>query len=552
MIEFIEVIKPELKDREIFIWDIGRAAMWVFYCAAVRGVNVQGFVTNLTSFCGETLLNRPIVSPETFQQNKNAVLLMSDEVEAEKENFVNQFGECYRWQDVLEWNPLLYNTSAYVYGCDDNTWQFIKKLDEKGVKVESFIANTKTFPQSILGAPVRDLSHLTMGKIDRVIIPKYDRFCDMAMMDCLQSAGFDKTIFLSEITPKSDAWSLELWTMLDHAVKNNKQIHFCCEDKMGRGLFHRVLAMYDVPISREVSYEGSAMGKKDDIWSLADEDVEQSVLLIHAFSLTKRYKIAEAANDLGYSLEKHNYAGTSNILYNKATALSLINYERDEKLFYSLNYSAVGGLPGWAVYGEESESELRIMTLGGSTSSEVFYPENWISKLYKKITRVGKHVVIYNGAHPGNAVFHELNRLTRDIRRLKPDIVISLSGYNDMACSNSMFEVLENENLFERWRRMESYMKLIAETEGARYYAFLQPTNSSPENQDLYEFLRYHVQSHYDSKLFADSRKNNDFYYDLFTLFQHRSEMLIDMCHYSETGHEELAKKIYSVIEGSL
>ena len=553
MIRHILVLKAALANKEIYIWDVGKHAIWLFYSAAMRCINISGFVTNYPQYVGDTILNRPIISPEEFTKKPNAVLLVSERVTKGTFNLTKSYGhDCYLWPDALEPDPALRQAPLFLYGTDNDSWKFIKETESEGVKIQCFLQEGAETGTTILGLPVKDPLHAGLKNSDRVVILKHKMQDDGELIDRLQQNGFGGTIFLSEISMPQNIWSLDYFAMLDCAMKQQKRILLCCEDEMTRTLLHNVLATYGVPIAREVCYEGSQEKGLDDIWALADEDPAESVLLIHSFSRKRRYEIIEAANDLGYRLDDHNYAALTQYCYNRLRYTDILVNEYDEKLDYSIDYTKLGGLPGWAVYGDPESADKKIMILGGSTSSEVYYPECWPSKLYKKIRSEGKNAAVYNGAHEGNKVFHELNRMIRDIHTLKPDIVISMSGFNDLPAGTDKFETVRKENSFDYWRRMESYMKMIAESEGAKFYAVLQPINKNPEDDTVYEAMMYLSQVHRRAVVFTENRRNDDFYHDLFTRFLHQHNKLIDLCHYSETGNQELADEVYQLIKDEL
>ncbi len=553
MIQHIRVLKTSLADKDIYIWDVGKYAMWVFYGAAMRRVNIRGFVTNYPQYVGDTIMNRPIISPEEFREKKNAVILVSEKVTKGTFDLVKSYGqECYLWPDALELNPGLKQGSHFLYDTDNDSWNFIKEAEHRGVKIRGFLKEGAAEGEKILGLPVKDPFRAGLKNSGSVIILKHQPQSDGIVTDRLQQNGFTGTIFLNSFSEIQNIWSVDCFAMLDSAVKQKKRILLCCEDAMGRALLHEVLSTYGIPIAREVCYGGSPENGLDDIWSLAEEDPAESVLMIHSFSRKRRYEIIEAANDLGYHLEDHNYSALTQYCYNRLKHTDVLVNEYDKKLEYSIDYTAIGGLPGWAVYGDPASADKKIMVLGGSTSSEIYYPECWVSKLYKKIRSEGKNAAIYNGAHEGNAVFHELNRLIRDIHTLKPDIVISMSGFNDLPKGSGKFETVRQENSFEYWRRLESYMKLIAEAEGAKLYAVLQPINQSPEDNTVYEAMMYLGQVHRRGRVFTENRRNDDFYHDLFTRFLHQHEKYIDLCHYSEIGTRELADEVYQMIKDDL
>ncbi|MBQ9047805.1 MAG: hypothetical protein IJ120_07880 [Solobacterium sp.] len=543
MLQFIKIPKASVTERPVYIWDIGTLAMWVLLPLINRGVRISGFVTNYSEYCGETILNLPVISPEEFAET-NGVIIANDEISDGTFALVQSFGEAYRMKDIMVLNPLLSQSSLYVYGTGNRIWRFLKEAGEKHIEIKGILSETG--PEEILSVPVTSPKETVFTPNDCIVVCNDIHSKDAVTVMSLRKDGFAGTLFIPELTPLATLWSTDTVTVLDTAMKEDKRIILVSADDDGKEIVRRFISMYGIPVAREL-----ILGGADDIWSLADEDPADSVILIQAMDLHQRCDIVDAVNDLGYSLGQHNYVSVQQACYNRLRTSETLAYEHDFKIGSSIDYSGIGGLPGWRIYGEEP-ADCRIMVLGGSTSSEVYYPENWVSKLFRKISSEGKHVRIYNGAVEGNAVYHEFNRLIRDIHALKPDIVISMSGYNDMRTDTDKFENWRGEARFPYWRRMQSYMKLIAESEGASYYAFLQPVNRDPEHLSLHEVMRYLGQVHRRGKLFTDGQRDDDFYINLYSAFVHRDECYIDLSHYSEEGTSRLAELVYDAIKEEL
>ena len=552
MIEHIKVLKRELSDKNLYLWDVGKLAMWTFFRVAARGLDIKGFITNFPEFQGESIMNRPILSPDALREDPDAFILTAEGITDGTLALVSSFAPCCRWPDALEYNPRLADVPVYFWGMGSKAWYFLRDTARKGVSIRAFLSQKDDAPYTLQGTPVIPAGDVTWSPEDALVILEGDPRWDGDAAGRVLQSGFSGTLFLSELCPLEVLWSLDPYIMLDQAMKAGKRILLCCEDPMGRALLDRIFDTYGVPLAREVSFEGRAGDGSDDIWSLADEDPAKSVLLIHAFSTLRRYAIADAANELGYTLDDHNYSSTGQICYNRKLYTNTLHYENDMRGLASIDYTALGGLPSWARYGSDGDGATRIMVLGGSTSSEVYYPEGWVSRLYRIICAAGKKAVIYNGAVEGDRVFNEMARLVRDIHRLKPDIVISLSGYNDLSALDNKFEKVRQESSFEYWRRIESYMKLIAESEGASYYTILQPVNQDPQVQGLYEAMMFFGQVHRRARVFNEGRREDDFYHDLFSLFLHQTDKHIDQAHYSDRGNQRLAEEIYHIIEDKL
>ena len=138
-----------------------------------------------------------------------------------------------------------------------------------------------------------------------------------------------------------------------------------------------------------------------------------------------------------------------------------------------------------------------IACYGGSTTSAI-QGSTWTSHLYQLIKEEGGTCCIFNGGCASYNSWNELNKLSRDISTLKPDIVISLGGINDYTVhvhnTNSSVNLrciedlagldvfkdvlmpptsLSHAQLFiERSKQMNA----ICNLHGSRFFRFLQPT----------------------------------------------------------------------------
>ncbi len=96
-------------------------------------------------------------------------------------------------------------------------------------------------------------------------------------------------------------------------------------------------------------------------------------------------------------------------------------------------FSELGELPGFAVYGDRADpSALRIVALGGSTTDPFTSRGNWPKQLQRLLTEQGTRAVVFNGGVGGRTSSQELFKLIRDVPGLRPAIVISYNGVNDL------------------------------------------------------------------------------------------------------------------------
>lgn len=552
MIRHYTTIRSEFKDANIYVWDVGTKCLYAFAYLACRGIDVKGFVSNIEEYIGGSICNRPILSPEEFAAEEDGIIIVHDDVGSEIFRMVCGFGKAYRYSAVMGIDEALQDTAYYLYGTDNQAWQMLKELSARRMRLRGFVVPGAGEGQQLMGVPVHAPEDIPADPQIPVIIPEKLKTKSPQMLDIMCKSGFQGDIYVREILPDGSRWGTNPFRMLSMAAHEQKKLLLCCEGRRGSEWLHSVLDMYGFEIAREVCLEGEEDRGVEDIWSLADEDPGQCVLLFFAPDPAKRADIIEAAKDLGFTEEDGNYACIQEGCYNRAHLEGPLLYERDNRMLFSLDYSPVGGLPGWAVYGNPETAEKRILVLGGSTSSEVYVPENWISGLHRLCAEHGVRAAIYNGAYEGNMVMDELIRLTRGLQRVRPDIVISMSGVNDFNAAANKFEAHPGENNVEYWRRIESYMKAITEAEGGVYFAFVQPINTFVRGS-VDEALMFTAQAHFDNRKGARTQLSpDDFYCNMWDLLEHREDLYFDLAHYTGPGHEMIARRVFETIKGAL
>jgi len=95
-------------------------------------------------------------------------------------------------------------------------------------------------------------------------------------------------------------------------------------------------------------------------------------------------------------------------------------------------------LPGFVIYGDATADDaFHIIALGGSTTDPID-GANWPKQLHQILEAEGIPAVVYNGGVSGYSTSQELFKLIRDVLPLRPDLILSLSGVNDLAFVHSV------------------------------------------------------------------------------------------------------------------
>lgn len=116
----------------------------------------------------------------------------------------------------------------------------------------------------------------------------------------------------------------------------------------------------------------------------------------------------------------------------------LLGYTYSDSTYLPLNKAKEDHLNGITRIGRNANKDIRIAILGGSTS-DISYEGNWMRELYSLLESQNLKPLLICAGISGYSTSQELIKLIRDVLPLKPHVVISLSGVNDMgfiqACS---------------------------------------------------------------------------------------------------------------------
>lgn len=266
-----------------------------------------------------------------------------------------------------------------------------------------------------------------------------------------------------------------------------------------------------------------------------------------------------------------------------------------------LGYSRMDDMEGIKIYGEETDSALKIVTLGGSTTDYSYSSiKSWPQLLHEILELRGIANVVYNGGVCGYSSCQERDKFLRDIISLQPNIVLSLTGVNDInwtlvnkdnpyysdyfinkmvksICDNVPVSGGPDDKLrlgltpvmtdYENWYRNEKIIHGAATEFGIKFFAFLQPfifegkyEMSDFENAWMKMFLEYGLNEHPAMKMIYEGYssfyegareliKNSEYIFDITDAFDNAVGVYTDGVHCDCSGNELLAKAILNKLE---
>lgn len=267
----------------------------------------------------------------------------------------------------------------------------------------------------------------------------------------------------------------------------------------------------------------------------------------------------------------------------------LLKVKKADKIDLLLGYNRSGDLDGFQILGDGTGT--RIVVLGGSTTDPTFSNlKSWPVFLYEKCRDIGEKVTVYNGGMYGYTSCQERDKFFRDVIHMKPDIVISYSGANDIGWSmidkdypyysksvlsqNREFERITNKSIslgvqvhlrdYDNWINNQNLMHTVATAYNMKFLTFLQPNlmlmkdriykqiwlNNYLENIMSENSSRKNTVEAMDSfylgvKKYMGNKKNM---IDLSNIFDTHEEVYLDWVHCDEIGNEMVAESILNYL----
>lgn len=266
------------------------------------------------------------------------------------------------------------------------------------------------------------------------------------------------------------------------------------------------------------------------------------------------------------------------------------DYKRGSQMFdaYDLNLGLARSneYSGFEVFKPYRDGScLKIVTLGGSTSDPTLCNiKSWSEILWKKLNDMGINTCIFAGGVASYTVTQEWIKLYRDVIPIKPDIVISYSGTNDLRSNYyeeghnfAMKYMVENirkavqkkivrntmqsqniirkitlgpdgtEDRAEHWIRCERMMHAICEMDSIHFLGFLQPVNNKIWLDEIGQSDLLEDDLYIKAKRIINELKYN-WLIDLTEILNGQEQVFFDRAHVYEKGNYIIANYILKYV----
>lgn len=557
MIKPIYTFNTSILGKKIYIHGVDKTAIGVFLVLALKDIDVSGFVTDSFDYVGKTIMNREII--HVNQIPSDGVIISS------------RFAippQCYRdvpiysYDEGLELNSELKNYDVVIYGYGNRGKQFCTTFLNNGIHVVGFCGSHCTMKEC-MGEKILSIDEIDVSNKAFVIATDNENY-QKEMLEKLaeKKAGI---VFCDHYISEVDCMNIIFIQSVSKAINECKKIYIWGNDLLSNQI-NQMLVLY--------GYCNGVFIDENILTELIKRDnfLQNSHIIIAEFF---REKISEKANRLekiGFRLEDFSFSAP----YVYIRPINLPKRISDSHFGFTNIYQ--DDIPGFLIHTSQGIPQIKILILGNSTSEEKFQRvRSWVEILHDILELEGNGNIIFNGSHAGNNSCMNLGRLIRDGFLLKPDIVISFSGIQDIYyrvfyssneitnrfntranCalerkfpSTEFCHGIQNDNSpFEDWKRDEESIHAISKIYGAKSITVLQPMNMGRKSRNLFEQVVFHDEIfEKGSKLFRESAKNDDFYLNWIGLFDDIDKMYIDTYHYSQKGHQIIAEMMFEELK---
>lgn len=555
MIKNLYVVSEVYQRKDIYIYSVSRDSVDVFANITLHNGEVAGFVDDSGSVIGDRFMNRAIISEEEFEDTEDAVLVLPEFVARDS---VKTCKEKFYWREILDMNLDIRGKKIYVYGLGKVGQEVCKKLDEENIEIKGVCISDRGGYERWNGRTIVDLEEIEQGEDCAIILATEKNGFRRQM---LEKVGFYQAeLYLPDIISQNNVSNSTFFQCVAKAVREHKKIYVYGNKKDWTDLVLTIFRRYGVKVEGVVyKEENKVLGIKN-VYDLIYEKLDDIMVAIASDSGDEVSQAGDILESIGFTMGRLSYASidiphTSPYVF----AYPRSYYEQDGLFGQCAHHK--GKYPGIVVLGDDQVNDIKIFVVGDSISTVGLYKQiTWVECLYKKIKNMGYSLTIYNAASGGYNVADELLRLIRDACHLRPDYVIAFSGVNNLysdlpsnrfllypkqsQCNKNMPNGVEtSEDAYDFWHRIIRLEKLVSESMGAKYLAFLQPMNLPKRNKNVFERSFFEVlRCHENARLFKERADQADGeYINLISLFEDQEGMYVDECHYSNAANEIIA-----------
>ena len=115
MVHLLYTLPDEIKQKNIYIWNVDKDSITEFTKFALRQIDIKGFITQEKAYIGEFYMNRPVMKIEDALNDNKAVIILSAKCDRSRiPEEVNQ--KAFLLSELLQIDEELKRRTVYIYG----------------------------------------------------------------------------------------------------------------------------------------------------------------------------------------------------------------------------------------------------------------------------------------------------------------------------------------------------------------------------------------------------------------------------------------------------
>lgn len=563
-------LKEKYCSYRIFVWLENEGDVDVFVHLSFSGIRVEGFCNDQLEKM-ESFFNKRVVDVRSIICDSNVIIVYGREKERksqlEKDYLVIK-SLLLTFEDLFEVRKEMWaNEAVLLYDSAKAVKRVAKLLETLNIKVIGSCPIMNKSTGNILPEKrVFDQAELLDNKYNIVLASKR-LYCEETISCFINK---NTNIFVPSMDIFYSTKIITLWGKmalnLNKAMENGKKFCLYGTDSCYTNDWLIFLDTVGIRLEKILDDCENMELAVDSIYELAYENPEDIYIILNK-KIAKWEESCDLLESMGFAFNRM-YTGLYAVSYRHLPKLTDITLGHvTAELLRDTKYE------GFRVYGEELEGKYRIVILGGSTTtSEAYRVVCWPEILYKKLTRMGYDIIIYNGAVDGYTASDELHKLIRDVRCLRPDLVISFSGVNNRfktqhpyvsayliqvfeeIYADSFCKGLSNDDsvsMAQIWVEQERMMEAICkEVYGAEFICFVQPMYVSKNVLRPCERLQFEKNRMLRSndlnyrKEISEQAEQLDWMIDLQSFLDNDPDVFMDEAHVYEEGNHMIAEEI--------
>lgn len=568
-------------DKRIFLWNTDRLAKKLFVELCSLNIEVQGFVESQPEI--DSFFNKPVYQYSKIDDSDLVITLE----ESDQKEYIN----------VQYCNPVVLNHSfslqkIVIYGAGEVGRRLKKYLEQKGYEILGFIdTNYKIVGTYIDGSRV--FSQDDLRKFDNIVLieaGKYWREIDKIVCNInsnLKRYYIENNFFL-EIMENDHT------IIVDYEMSQTLEVNHTLV-QLAEQFSNKTIILFDDDITFVKKYQKTfrLLGyKKIKVTSDINKINEEEFLVENCVYREKNENfiiLIRTKKNAQYLLKKGFLEGIhfTSIDYPSIDYYFYKTMKLDVMLGYTYTLKQDSKCDGYFIYGNNRISDYKILILGGSNTETNRTPfPCWVEIMFNNYLKE-KNVTIFNGAISGYTSSQEVMKLLRDIDRIKPNLVLSYGGYNNLyqyveksnrpfhiAISQKIFlqyakkEELEmanelfdngNEDVFECWVKHMKYLHAISMINESDFCAFVQPFIYTKKCMNRHEkrlvkmlntiFSNEMINKCKEYISMAEKASKEYNYIFNFTSILEQKDVYMDICHVNKEGNMIIAEKVWMVVK---